>query len=48
MTNFAQPAIPEDKNVFAGIGREADLNFGVYAKLIVGGEINSGEKIEIS
>jgi uncharacterized protein YcbX len=47
MTNFAQAAIPEDKNIFACIGREADLNFGVYAKVLVGGEVNSGEKVEI-
>jgi uncharacterized protein YcbX len=47
MTNFAQPAIPEDKNIFACIGREADLNFGVYAKVLVGGEVNCGEKVEI-
>ncbi len=48
MTNFAQPAIPEDKNIFARIGREADLKFGVYAKVILAGEVNSGEKVEIS
>ena len=47
MTNFAQPALPEDKSVFACIGREADLNFGVYAKVIVGGEVNCGEEVEI-
>ena len=29
------------------IGREAELNFGVYAKVLVGREVNSGEKVEI-
>jgi hypothetical protein len=47
MTNFAQPAIPEDKSIFACIGREAGLKFGVYAKVLVGGEVSSGEKVEI-
>jgi len=47
MTNFAQPAIPEDKSIFACIGREADLNFGVYAKVLVGGEVNCGERVGI-
>jgi uncharacterized protein YcbX len=47
MTNFAQPAIPEDKSIFACIGREADLKFGVYAKVLAGGEVNTGEKVEI-
>ena len=47
MTNFAQPAIPEDKNIFACIGREAELNFGVYAKVLAGGEVNCSEKVEI-
>src|SRR2546423_9288894 len=47
MTNFAQPAIPEDKRVFACIGREADLNFGVYAKVLVGGEVNCVERVGI-
>lgn len=47
MTNFAQPAIPEDEKILACISREAELNFGVYAKVIVAGEVNSGEKVEI-
>lgn len=47
MTNFAQPAIPEDKTILARIGRESDLNFGVYAKVLVGGEVNCGETVEI-
>ena len=47
MTNFAQPAIPEDKSIFACIGREADLNFSVYAKVLVGGEVNCGERVGI-
>lgn len=47
MTNFAQPEIPEDENVFACIGREADLNFGVYAKVLVSGEVNCGAQVEI-
>lgn len=47
MTNFAQPSIPEDKSIFACIGREADLNFGVYAKVLAGGEVNWGEKVEL-
>ena len=47
MTNFAQPTIPEDNSIFACIGRETDFNFGVYAKVIVGGEVNCDEKVEI-
>jgi len=47
MTNFAQPAIPEDKSIFACIGREADLKFGVYAKVLAGGELHCGEQVEI-
>lgn len=47
MTNFAQPAIPEDKSIFACIGREADLKFGTYAKVLVGGEVNCGENVGI-
>ncbi|HEV2706798.1 MAG TPA: MOSC domain-containing protein [Pyrinomonadaceae bacterium] len=47
MTTFAQPAIPEDKSIFACIGREAELNFGVYAKVSLGGEIQSGAQVEI-
>jgi hypothetical protein len=47
MTNFAQPTIPEDNSIFACIGREANLKFGVYAKVIVGGEVNCDEKVEI-
>jgi len=47
MTNFAQPSIPEDKSIFACIGREAALKFGVYAKVLVGGEVNCGEKVDL-
>ena len=47
MTNLAQVGIPEDKNIFACIGREANLNFGVYAKVLIGGEIAVGEHAEI-
>ena len=47
MTNFAQPEIPEDKSIFACIGREAGLHFGVYAKVLTGGEVNCGERVEI-
>lgn len=47
MTNFAQPAIPEDKSIFACIGREAGLNFGVYARVLAGGEVGRGERVEI-
>jgi uncharacterized protein len=47
MTNFAQPAIPEDKSILACIGKNADLNFGVYAKVLVGGEVKCGEQVEI-
>lgn len=47
MTGFAQPGIPEDKSVFARIGREAGLNFGVYAKVLAGGEVSRGECVEI-
>ena len=47
MTNFAQPSIPEDKSIFTCIGKEAGLNFGVYAKVLAGGEVNCGEKVEI-
>lgn len=47
MTNFAQPGIPEDKNIFATVGREADLKFGVYAKVLVGGSVSCGEMVEV-
>lgn len=47
MTNFAQPEIPEDKSILACIGREAGLNFGVYAQVMLAGEVNCGEKVEI-
>jgi uncharacterized protein YcbX len=47
MTGLAQSAIPEDKNIFACIGRESDLNFGVYAKVITRGEVNCGERVEL-
>ena len=46
MVNFAQPDIPEDKRIFAGIGRESDLNFGVYARVSTGGNIRCGEKVK--
>lgn len=47
MTGFPQPAIPEDKSVFACIGREAGLNFGVYARVLAGGEVKHAETVEI-
>lgn len=47
MTNFAQPAIPEDKSIFACIGRESNLSFGVYAKVLTGGDVNCGEQVEL-
>lgn len=47
MTNFAQDEIPEDKNIFAYLGRECDLNFGIYAKVLVGGKVICGDKAEI-
>lgn len=48
MTNFAQPGLPEDKSVFACVGREAGLKFGVYARVLAGGEVNLGEGVEVS
>jgi uncharacterized protein YcbX len=47
MTNFAQAEIPEDKSIFACVGREADLKFGVYARVVAGGEVNWGARVEI-
>jgi uncharacterized protein YcbX len=47
MTSFAQSEIPEDKSVFACIGREAALNFGVYARVLAGGEVNCGDRVEV-
>jgi uncharacterized protein YcbX len=47
MTNFAQPEIPEDKNIFACVGREAGLKFGVYAKVLMGGDVSCGERVGI-
>lgn len=48
MTNLAQPGVPEDKNIFACVGREADLKFGVYARIVAVGEINCGETVEVT
>jgi uncharacterized protein len=47
MTNFAQPEIPADGRIFACIGRESDLKFGVYARVLVGGEIRRGDPAEM-
>lgn len=47
MVNFPQSEIPEDKRIFAGIGRESDLNFGVYARVSAGGDVRFGEKVKI-
>jgi uncharacterized protein YcbX len=47
MTNFAQPEIPEDKSILTCVGREADLKFGVYARVLAGGEVNRGARVVI-
>lgn len=47
MVNFPQPDIPQDKRIFAGIGRESNLNFGVYARVSAGGDVRFGEKVKI-
>ena len=47
MTNFGQPGIPEDKSVFACVGREAELKFGVYARVVSTGEVSLGEGVEV-
>ncbi len=48
MTNFAQPSVPEDKSIFACVGREAELKFGVYARVVAAGEVSLGERVEVS
>lgn len=47
MTNFGQPGIPEDTSVFACVGREAGLKFGVYARVVAAGEVSLGEGVEV-
>lgn len=44
MTTFAQDFLPEDKRIFTFLGREAELNFGVYAKIICGGTLAENDE----
>jgi uncharacterized protein len=47
MVYFPQSNIPEDKRIFTRIGRKAGLNFGIYAKVLVGGNIKYEKRIKI-
>jgi uncharacterized protein YcbX len=44
MTAFAQDFLPEDKRIFTFLGREAELKFGVYAKVICGGTVAENDQ----
>ena len=44
MTTFAQDFLPEDKRIFTFLGREAELNFGVYAKVIREGTVAENDE----
>lgn len=44
MTTFAQDFLPEDKRIFTFLGREAELNFGVYGKVICGGTVAENDE----
>lgn len=48
MTSLAQPGLPEDPRVFALVGREAGLRFGVYARVLAGGVVSCGDRVELS
>jgi uncharacterized protein YcbX len=47
MTTFAQDFLPEDKRIFTLLGRKANLNFGVYAKVICGGRVAQNDDVFI-
>jgi uncharacterized protein len=46
MTTFAQADLPADARVLKCIGRDADLQFGVYAEVLSPGTIACGDRIE--
>jgi MOSC domain-containing protein YiiM len=45
MTSLAQAALPADSRIFAYIGRESELKFGVYARVIAGGTVSRGDAL---
>ena len=45
MTTLAQDDLPQDSSILTTIGREAGLNFGVYAKVISAGVVATGDRL---
>lgn len=45
MVVYPQADLPYDERVLKCIAREADLNFGVYAEVLVSGRIRSGDSV---
>jgi uncharacterized protein YcbX len=43
MVTFAQSELPSDAKVLRAIAQDAELHFGVYAKVVVGGTIALGD-----
>lgn len=48
MVTLAQDDLPEDPSILRQIGRDSDLHFGVYADIIVPGEISLGDPVSLA
>lgn len=48
MTTLEQADLPDDSRVLTCIGRESELQFGVYAKVLEPGRIAVGDSVDLS
>lgn len=47
MTTFAQTELPEDRRILRHLAQDAELQFGVYAEVVVPGRINRGDNVVV-
>ncbi len=47
MTTLPQPGLPKDPSVLRAIVRDAGQNLGVYATVVAGGEVRTGDPVEL-
>ena len=48
MTTHAQKDLPKDPSVLRTIVKDADQNLGIYASVVVAGEVNVGDAVELN